>query len=34
MNAQQLGDPENVSTIWVKNLNDIANKMNNTIIHD
>lgn len=30
MNAQQLGDPENVSTIWVKNLNDIANKMNNT----
>ena len=31
MNAQELQDPEKVSTIWVKNLNKIVNKMNNTI---
>ena len=30
MNAQELHDPEKVSTIWVKNLNKIMNKMNNT----
>ena len=30
MNAQELQDPEKVSTIWVKNLNKIVNKMNNT----
>ena len=24
-------DPEKVSTIWVKNLNKIVNKMNNTV---
>ena len=28
--AQELQDPEKVSTIWVKNLNKIVNKMNNT----
>ena len=30
MNAQELQDPEKVSTIWVKNLNKAVNKMNNT----
>ena len=30
IDAQQLQDPEKVSTIWVKNLNSIVNKMNNT----
>ena len=29
MDAQELQDPEKVSTIWVKNLNSIVNKMNN-----
>ena len=28
MDAQELQDPEKVSTIWVKNLNMIVNKMN------
>ena len=27
---QELEDPEKVSTIWVKNLNGIVKKMNNT----
>ena len=31
MDAQQLQDPEKVSTIWVKNLNKAVNKMNNTV---
>ena len=31
MDAQDLQDPENVSTIWVKNLNKVVNKINNTI---
>ena len=31
MDAQELQDPEKVSTIWVKNLNKIVNKMNNTV---
>ena len=30
MAAQELQDPEKVSTIWVKNLNKIVNKMKNT----
>ena len=30
MDAQELQDPEKVSTIWVKILNKIVNKMNNT----
>ena len=30
MDAQELQDPEKVSIIWVKNLNQIVNKMNNT----
>ena len=30
MDAQELQDPGKVSTIWIKNLNKIANKMNNT----
>ena len=30
MDAQELQGPEKVSTIWVKNLNSIVNKMNNT----
>ena len=29
IDAQELQDPEKVSTIWVKNLNKIVNKMNN-----
>ena len=31
MDAQELQDPEKVSTIWVENLNKIVNKMNNTV---
>ena len=31
MDAQELQDPEKVSTIWVKNLNMTGNKMNNTV---
>ena len=31
MDAQELQDPEKVSTIWVKNLNKIVNEMNNTV---
>ena len=30
MDAQELQDSEKVSAIWVKNLNKIANKKNNT----
>ena len=30
MDAQELKDPEKVSTNWVKNLNSIVIKMNNT----
>ena len=32
MNAQELQDPEKVSTIWVKNLNKPVNKMNSTVL--
>ena len=31
MDAQELQDPEKLSTIWVKDLNKIVNKMNNTV---
>ena len=31
MDAQELQDPEKVSAIWVKNVNKIVNKMNNTV---
>ena len=31
MDAQELQDPEKVSTIWVKNLKKIVNKVNNTV---
>ena len=31
MDAQELQNPEKVSTIWVKNLNKTVNKMNNTV---
>ena len=31
MDAQGLQDPEKVSAIWVKNLNKMVNKMNNTV---
>ena len=31
MDAQELQDPEKLSTIWVKNLNKIVYKMNNTV---
>ena len=31
MDAQELQGPEKVSTIWVKNLDKIVNKMNNTV---
>ena len=31
MDAQELQDSEKVSTIWVKNLNKIVSKMNNTV---
>ena len=30
MDPHELQDPEKVLTIWVKNLNTIVNKMNNT----
>ena len=30
MDAQELQDPEKVSTNWVRNLSKIVNKMNNT----
>ena len=30
MDAQELQDPEKVSKIWVKTLNKIVNRMNNT----
>ena len=30
VDVQELQDPEKVSTTWVKNLNKIVNKMNNT----
>ena len=30
MDVQELQDPEEVSTIWVKNLNNIVKKMSNT----
>ena len=32
MDAQELQDPEKVSTIWVKHSNKIVNKMNNTAL--
>ena len=31
MDAQELQNPKKVSKIWVKNLNKIVNKMNNTV---
>ena len=31
MDAQELQDPEKVSIIWIKNLNNTVNKMNNTV---
>ena len=31
MDAQELQDPDKVSRIWVKNLNKIVSKMNNTV---
>ena len=31
MDAQELQDPEKISTIWVKNLNKIVSKMNTTV---
>ena len=31
MDIQELQDPEKVLTIWIKNLNKIVKKMNNTI---
>ena len=31
MDAQELQDPEKVSTIWVTNLNKTLNKMNSTV---
>ena len=30
MDVQELQDPEEVSTIWVKNLKNIVKKMSNT----
>ena len=30
MDAQELQEPERVSTIWVENLNKTVNKINNT----
>ena len=30
MEVQEFQDPEKVSKMWVKNMNDIVNKMNNT----
>ena len=32
MDAQELQDPEKVSSIWIKNLNKTVNKMNNTVL--
>ena len=32
MDAQELQEPEKVSTIWVKNLNKTMNKMYNTVL--
>ena len=32
MDAQELQDPEKVSTIWLKHSNKIVNKMNNTAL--
>ena len=32
MDAQELQDPEKVSTIWVKNLSKTVNKMNNAVM--
>ena len=31
MDAQELQDPEKVSTIWVKDFNEAVNKINNTV---
>ena len=31
MDAQELQDLEKVSKIWVKNLNKVVNKINNTV---
>ena len=31
LDAQELQDSDKLSTIWVKNLNKIVNKMNNTV---
>ena len=31
IDAQELQDPEKISTIWVKNLNKTVNKANNTV---
>ena len=30
MDAQKIQGPEKLSTVWVKNLNSIVKKMNNT----
>ena len=32
MDAHELQDPKKVSTIWVKNLNKVVNKMNSTVL--
>ena len=32
IDAQELEDPEKVSKVWVKNLDKIVNKMNNTVL--
>ena len=32
MDAQELQDSENLSTVWVKNLNKTVNKMNNAVL--
>ena len=32
MDAQELQEPEKVSTIWIKNLNETMNKMYNTVL--
>ena len=31
MDAQELQDPKQVSTIWIKDLNNVANRKNNTV---
>ena len=31
IDVQELQDPEKLSTIWIKNLNKVMNKMNNTV---